>query len=83
MATDPQSRSLLVTVDEIVPDHDSIPLATMVTDTGDIITAPLALLPEGTRAGDVLSIHFEQQPDERQVRRDHIAELQRRLFGGS
>lgn len=82
MATEPQSSSLRVTVDEIGPDQNNVPLATLVTDDGDILTAPLAVLPEGTRAGDVLSIHFQQQAEELDARRDHIAELQRRLFGG-
>ncbi len=74
-------QPILLTVDEIGPDQDNNLLATLVSDEGDIATIPLALLPQGTRVGDVLALHFTPEPDERSRRRQKIAELQRRLFG--
>ena len=74
-------QPILLTVDEIGPDQDNNLLATLVSDEGDIATMPLALLPQGTRVGDVLTLHFTPEPDERSRRRQKIAELQRRLFG--
>ena len=73
--------AIRLTVDEISPDQDKRPLATLVNDAGDQVTVPLSLLPEGTRVGDVLIASFEPDPDERERRRRHIADLQRRLFG--
>lgn len=72
---------LRLTVDEIGQDAESNLLATLVTDTGEQVTVPLQLLPEGTRVGDVLQAGFTLDPDERERRRTHISELQRRLFG--
>lgn len=70
-----------LTVDEIGPDQDNRALATLVGDSGDQITVPLTMLPEGTRVGDVLIATFLPDPDERERRRRRIADLQRRLFG--
>jgi len=70
-----------LTVDEIGPDQDNRALARLVSDAGDQVTIPLRLLPEGTRVGDVLRVDFSPDPDERDIRRQRIAELQRRLFG--
>lgn len=81
MATDEQSKAIRVTVDEIGPDQDNRLLATLVTDREETLTIPLSLLPEGTRTGDVLTMTFTPEPDEREQRRRRIAELQRRLFG--
>lgn len=81
MATDEQSKAIRVTVDEIGPDQDNRLLATLVTDSEETLTISLSLLPEGTRTGDVLTMTFTPEPDEREQRRRRIAELQRRLFG--
>lgn len=70
-----------LTVDEIGPDQDKRQLATLVSEAGQQVTIPVELLPEGTRVGDVLLARFEQDPDERERRRQWISDLQRRLFG--
>jgi hypothetical protein len=70
-----------LTVDEIGPDADNNLRATLVSDSGEQVTVPLELLPEGTRVGDVLQAGFALDPDERERRSTHISELQRRLFG--
>lgn len=81
MTTEPSGRSIRVTIDEIEPDWDNVQLATLVSDETDILTIPLHLLPDGAQVGDVLTLSFQQEPDEREQRRSHISDLQRRLFG--
>jgi hypothetical protein len=81
VATDDQGNMIRVTVDEIGPDQDNRLLATLVTDREELLVVPLTLLPEGTRTGDVLTLSFTPEPDERERRRKHISDLQRRLFG--
>jgi hypothetical protein len=81
METDDHLPAILLTVDEVGPDADNVLLATLVSDNGEQLTVPLDLLPDGTRVGDVLRAHFTRDPDERERRRRHIADLQRRLFG--
>jgi hypothetical protein len=76
------TEPLRLTVDEIAPDADNHDLATLVSDAGDILTVPLALLPPGTRTGTVLTATFARDPEEVTRRRNRILELQRRLFGG-
>ena len=76
-----QSTPIRLTVDEINPDQEQRPLATLVSDAGELVTVPLTLLPDGTRVGDVLNVAFSPDPDEREQRRRKIADLQRRLFG--
>lgn len=83
MTTEPSARSIRVTIDEIEPDQDNVQLATLVSDENDVLTVPLHLLPVGARAGDVLTMTFRQEPDEREQRRMHISDMQRRLFGSS
>lgn len=80
MSTD-RPAGIRLTVDEIGPDQDNRPLARLVSDDGDQVMVPLSLLPERTRVGDVLMASFLPDPDERERRRKHIADLQRRLFG--
>lgn len=74
-------ETIYVTVDEIGPDADGASLATLVSDAGESITCPLHLLPQDTRVGDVLTLAFQAEPDERSRRRKRILDLQRRLFG--
>ena len=73
--------SLRLTLDEVSENRDGELIATLVADNGAVVTAPLAALPKGARQGDVLVVTIEPDPDETARRRDHIAELQRRLFG--
>jgi hypothetical protein len=72
---------LRVTVDEIERGSDGQQLATLVTDEGDTIVVPLAVLPDETRDGDVLLVRFEREPEETERRRSRISDLQKRLFG--
>jgi hypothetical protein len=78
---DNETGAIRLTVDDVGLDQDHNSLATLVSDTGQQVTIPLALLPEGTRVGDVLSVGFTLDPEERELRRKKIADLQRRLFG--
>lgn len=76
------TSSVRVTLDEISLDAADIDLATLVTDAADILTVPLALLPEGSKRGDLFTLRIERHPDETERRKRRILELQRRLFGG-
>jgi hypothetical protein len=75
------TASIRVTLDEITPDADDHDIAALVTDDGDILTIPLALLPEGSQRGDLFTLRIERHPDETEQRKRRILELQRRLFG--
>jgi len=75
------TSSLRVTLDEISVDAHDIDLASLVTDTGEILTIPLALLPEGSKHGDLFTLRIERHPDETEQRKQRIIELQKRLFG--
>lgn len=81
MDSEPARPPVRVTVNEIGPDQDNVELASLVTDTGEQLTVPLHLLPNGTRTGDVFTVSFEPDPDERSRRRQRILDMQRRLFG--
>lgn len=81
MATERPPASIRVTIDEIGPDQDNIQIATLVSDDNHILTVPLHLLPDGARVGDVLTMSFRSDPDEREERKKYISDLQRRLFG--
>ena len=81
MTTEPSQTAVRVTIDEIQPDQDDIMIATLVSDDNDILAVPLSMLPAGARVGDVLTMSFQQDPDERELRRKHISDMQRRLFG--
>lgn len=69
-----------VTVDEIEPDAAGRLMATLVTDDGDVFVLPLDLLPLGARVGDVLRVDLLFDADETEQRRQHINDLQQRLF---
>lgn len=73
--------AIRLTIDEIETDRDGNEIAVLITDTGEQVTAPRALLPEPARVGTVLTIRFATEPGETETRRSRIAELQRRLFG--
>ena len=81
MENRPDQQVIHVTVDEVGPDADGTLLATLVSDAGESITCPLHLLPRDSRVGDVLTLAFQPDPDERSRRRKKILDLQRRLFG--
>jgi hypothetical protein len=72
---------LRVTVDDIDEAAEGEQVARLVTDDEDQIVIPAALLPRGTRRGDVLSMTLARDPDETDRRRSRISELQRKLFG--
>lgn len=78
---DNEPTAIRLTVDDIGLDQDNNSLATLVSDTGQQVTIPVELLPTGTRVGDVLAAGFTLDPDERELRRKKISDLQRRLFG--
>jgi hypothetical protein len=80
-APTPAPRPLRLTVDEISPDADDQPLATLVTDDGKILTVPLDLLPPHTRTGSTVTATFTPEEDETERRKRRIRDLQRRLFG--
>lgn len=75
------TQQLIVTVDQISPDADNVLLASLVTDDGQELTAPLDLLPEGTRIGDVLTVRFRRDARQTQARTQRVADLQKKLFG--
>lgn len=75
-------RRLRASIDQLGPDQHGETLATLVTDDGDTLVLPARLLPDGTRAGDVLLLTLRREPDETERRRSRIADLQKRLFGG-
>lgn len=70
-----------MTVDEIGPDDSGRQLATLVTDDGISFQLPVELLPDETRANDVLTLLVEPDPAETRRRGKRIENLQHRLFG--
>ena len=78
---DNEQPAIRLTVDDIGLDQDKNSLATLASDTGRQVTVPLELLPKGIRVGDVLVVSFTLDPEERELRRKKISDLQRRLFG--
>lgn len=73
--------AIRLTIDEIEKDRDGNEIAVLITDAGEQVTAPRALLPEPAQVGSVFTMHFAPEPGETETRRSRIAELQRRLFG--
>ncbi|HUG15957.1 MAG TPA: DUF3006 domain-containing protein [Thermomicrobiales bacterium] len=71
----------LLTVDAIDETADGGLVATLVTDAGERVILPLALLPDGTREGDVVRMTLERDVDETAERRRRVVDLQKRLFG--
>ncbi|MDO5846489.1 MAG: DUF3006 domain-containing protein [Methanocorpusculum sp.] len=71
---------LLVTVDSI---EDGFAALLLRNDSGE---TPLgvfqaSVLPAGTAAGDILSLHFEPEPEETAAAKQRVAELRGRLKG--
>lgn len=70
-----------LTIDEIGPDNNGNPLATLVDDAGRPIVLPVGLLPEDARLGDVVTLTIERDRAETVERAERVADVQRRLFG--
>lgn len=70
-----------VTVDEIEINADNQRVAVLLGDDGTQVVIPLAMLPDGTAVGDVLTLSFERDPDETERRLTIVRDLQRKLFG--
>jgi hypothetical protein len=69
------------TVDEIELNVDNERVAVLIGDDGSQIVMPLALLPSGTRVGDVLTLALAHDSDETERRRERVKALQKKLFG--
>ncbi len=41
---------------------------------------PLEALPEGVEAGDIISLHFEAEPEETEAARKRISEIRKKLL---
>lgn len=70
-----------VSIDDVSPDDEGIDLASLVTDAGQIITIPVALLPEGADVGEVLTLEIAIDHAETKERQERVGQLQKRLFG--
>ena len=70
-----------VSIDEVSPDDEGIDLASLVTDAGQVITIPVALLPEGADVGEVLTLEIAIDHAETKERQERVGQLQKRLFG--
>jgi hypothetical protein len=71
----------LMTVDQIELNADNQWVAVLIGDDGSQIVMPLALLPAGTREGDVLNLSLAHDSDETERRRERVKGLQKKLFG--
>ncbi len=76
--SDPSRR---MTVDEIELNAENQRVAVLVGDDGTHLVMPLAMLPDGTRIGDVLTLSLDRDIDETERRRKTVRDLQRKLFG--
>lgn len=74
------SSPLRLTIDEIEPDDDGTPIATLVNDDGLIARVPLALLPSGARLNQVIVARFEVDESSTKERKRRVRDLQHRLF---
>jgi len=72
-----------LTVDAIELNARNERVAVLVGDDGAQVVMPLALLPGGTRVGDVLDVSFAHDSGETERRRKRVEDLQRKLFGDS
>ncbi len=71
-----------LTVDAIELNADNERVGVLVADDGSQVVLPLALLPDGTRVGDVLNLSLAHDSDETERRRKRVGDLQKKLFGG-
>ena len=72
-------EKLLVTVDTIEGDKASL-LLRMPEEERPLAVVPLALLPEGVSAGDILSLSFNSEPELTEAARQRVAELHKQLL---
>ena len=70
---------LLVTVDSVEGDLANL-LLRREDDERPLGVFPLAALPDGVAAGDILSLHFEAEPEETEAARIRVAEIRKRLL---
>ena len=70
---------LLVTVDSVEGDLANL-LLRREDDERPLGVFPLAALPDGVAAGDILSLHFEAEPEETEAARKRVAEIRKRLL---
>lgn len=70
-----------MTVDEIELNADNQRVAVLIGDDGTQLVMPLALLPDGTQAGDVLNLSLAHDSGETERRRKLVSGLQKKLFG--
>lgn len=71
------------TVDEIDRRADGEDIATLAADSGQVMTVPASLLPEGVKVNDVVIVGLRVDPDETERRRSRISNLQNQLFDRS
>lgn len=79
----PGSANLRATVDEIERNSEGELVATLVSDSGAIMTVPVALLPDGVRVSDVVRVSFQVDQEETERRHQRISNLQNQLFDRS
>ncbi|HJK77493.1 MAG TPA: DUF3006 domain-containing protein [Methanocorpusculum sp.] len=72
-------EKLLVTVDAIEGDKASL-LLRMPEEERPLAVVPLALLPEGVSAGDILSLSFHSEPELTEAARQRAEELHKQLL---
>lgn len=72
-------EKLLVTVDAIEGDKASL-LLRMPEEERPLAVVPLALLPEGVSAGDILSFSFHSEPELTEAARQRAEELHKLLL---
>lgn len=77
MSDEPQR----LTVDQIELDANNERVAVLVGEDSSQMVVPLALLPAGTREGDVLTLSLARDSDETERRRERVKGLQKKLFG--
>ena len=70
---------LLVTVDSVEGDLANL-LLRREDDERPLGVFQLASLPDGVAAGDILSLHFEAEPEETEAARKRVAEIRKRLL---
>ena len=70
---------LFVTVDSIEGNLANL-LLRREKDEHPLGVFPLAALPEGVEAGDILSLKFEAEPEETEAARKRVSEIRKKLL---
>jgi hypothetical protein len=76
-----EDSELIATIDQIEQDQEGNKLAVLVFDDSQQLIIPLDRLPDGCQEGTVLKLNVHRDQNETDLRREHIRELQSRLFG--